>query len=349
MTQTKPCGQPEDTGPVFDCAALGQPVGLSDRLRRPWVAPLRALLLVNQHSRQGESNAEAAAEQLAALDVNVERGRFDTPEDLPREIRERGNEFDVVILGGGDGTLNLAAGALREIDTPMAVLPLGTANDFARTLMIPADLASACRNVVEGVDYDVDLGVCNEVYFVNVASIGLAVRAQEYRSSVAKKWLGSIGYASNVYAAVRDTKPFGAEVRFGDQSHRLHSIQIAVGNGRYFGGGMAVSNDAALDDGTLDLYSLKPQRISSLIRMLPALMRGPDKSIQGVQLFESPEFVIETDRVMPINTDGEILTETPATFRVLPGALTVKVPRDYLDAHGGDDRNRPVDGKRHQE
>lgn len=306
----------------------------------------RALLLVNQHSRQGQANAEAAVSHLEALDLEVQRGRFESPEDLPDEIRRRAEHFDVVILGGGDGTLNLAADAMREVAVPMAVLPLGTANDFARTLMIPDDLEAACRNVVQGVDYGIDLGQCNDVNFVNVASIGLAVRACEYRSSAAKKWLGSLGYASNVYSAFRDTQPFGAEIRCNGETHRLHSIQIAVGNGRYFGGGLAVSNDAALDDGTLDVYSLKPQRTTSLLRMLPALVRGPDQSIQGVQLFEAREFEIETDRRMPINTDGEILTETPALFRVLRGALTVKVPQTYLDTHGQPDRRRPVDGDR---
>jgi len=310
------------------------------------VTVLRALLLINQHSRQGEADAETAANHLTDLDVDVTRGDFSAPDELPDEIRERGRDFDVIVLGGGDGTLNLAAKAVADIRMPMAVLPLGTANDFARTLMIPNDLAAACRNVVEGLDYGIDLGQCNDVYFLNVASIGLAVRACEYRSDAAKKWLGALGYISNVYAAFRDTKPFGADVVCRGESHRLHSIQIAVGNGRYFGGGLAVSSDAALDDGTLDLYSLKPQRPGALLRMLPSLVRGPDKSIQGVQLLESEAFEITTDRVMQINTDGEIMTETPATFRVLPGALTVKVPQAYVEQYGHTNRRRPVDGDR---
>ncbi|KEZ76810.1 lipid kinase [Salinisphaera hydrothermalis] len=295
---------------------------------------LRALLLINRESRQGEANAQNAVEHLAARDVDVVEGRFDDPDDVPAEIRRHADDVDVVVLGGGDGTLNLASKAMMECGKPMAVLPLGTANDFARTLLIPTDLAAACDNVVDGVDYGIDLGQCNDVYFLNVASIGLAVRACEYRSDTAKKWFGSLGYASNVFSAVRDTEPFSAEVRFNGRRERLQSIQIAVGNGRYFGGGMAVSSDAALDDGRLDLYSLKPQPLSSLIAMLPGLMRGPHKAMQGVQLFESTEFELRTEQPMDINTDGELLTATPATFRVLPRALTVKVPQAYLDRYG---------------
>ncbi|MES1935008.1 lipid kinase [Salinisphaera hydrothermalis] len=295
---------------------------------------LRALLLINRESRQGEANAQNAVEHLAARDVDVVEGRFDDPDDVPAEIHRYADDVDVVVLGGGDGTLNLASKAMMECGKPMAVLPLGTANDFARTLLIPTDLAAACDNVVDGVDHGIDLGQCNDVYFLNVASIGLAVRACEYRSDAAKKWFGSLGYASNVFSAVRDTEPFIAEVRFDGRRERLKSLQIAVGNGRYFGGGMAVSSDAALDDGRLDLYSLEPQPLSSLIAMLPGLMRGPNKAMQGVQLFEGTEFEIRTEQPMDINTDGELLTATPATFRVLPRALTVKVPQTYLDRYG---------------
>lgn len=298
------------------------------------VMPLRALLLINQGSRQGADNARVAADCLEALGVDVALGDVRKPHDMPAEIRAHGAEVDVIVLGGGDGTLNLSAAALIEVARPIAVLPLGTANDCARTLLIPADLEAACRNVVEGVDHPIDLGQCNDVYFFNVASIGLAVRTCEYRSDVAKQWLGPLGYAANVFSAVRDTRPFGAEVTCGERTQRLHSIQIAIGNGRYFGGGMAVSSDAALDDGRLDVYSLKPQRLGSLAAMLPGLVRGPDQSMQGVQMFEGTWFEIRTDEPMDINTDGEILASTPASFRVLPRALIVKVPQTYVARYG---------------
>ncbi|MDA3919595.1 MAG: lipid kinase [Salinisphaera sp.] len=294
---------------------------------------LRALLMINQGSRQGKENADAASDYLKELGVDVVMGLFDEPDQVAREITQKSADVDIIVLGGGDGTLNLAARAVMDADKPMAVLPLGTANDFARTLLIPGDLQGACANVVNGVAHQVDLGQCNDVNFVNVASIGLAVRASEYRSDAAKKWLGALGYASNVFQAVRDTRPFGADLRVDGKRQRLHSIQIAVGNGRYFGGGMAVTSEAAIDDGRLDVYSLKPQPLWSLVGSLPGLVRGPDKSMQDVQLFEGTEFHITTDRPMDINTDGEILTRTPATFRVLPGALTVKVPQEYIDQY----------------
>jgi len=300
------------------------------------VANLRALLLINRQSREGEANAKQACDALSALDVDVTLGRFERPDDVAAEIDAHARDVDVVVLGGGDGTLNLAASAMMRCGRPLAVLPLGTANDFARTLLIPAALEAACRNVVEGIDHGVDVGQCNDVYFVNVASMGLAVRACEYRSDVAKRWFGSLGYASNVFSAYRDTEPFDVTVDCAGERYQLRSIQLAVGNGRYFGGGLPVASDAALDDERLDLYSLEPQGFWSMVGKLPALARGPDRSVRGVQLFDGRSFRVTTNRPMPINTDGEILTETPASFRVLPQALTVKVPRAYIDQYASE-------------
>src|SRR5699024_5615229 len=101
----------------------------------------------------------------------------------------------------------------------------------------------------------------------------------------------------------------------------------------YFGGGLAVSDDAVVDDGRLVLFSIKPQSLGALARLLPALIRGPDGSIQGGELMRDAEFRIDTGRSRRINTDGEELTHTPATFRVHPGALKVCVPTAYREAY----------------
>src|SRR5699024_2935287 len=110
------------------------------------------------------------------------------------------------------------------------------------------------------------------------------------------------------------------------------TIQLAIGNGRYFGGGLAVSGSAELDDGQLDLFSLEPQSLGSLMRMLPALLRGPDASVRGGRLMQGASIRIVTRRRRGVNTDGEVLTHTPADFRVLPQALTVRVPSAYREA-----------------
>jgi diacylglycerol kinase family enzyme len=114
-----------------------------------------------------------------------------------------------------------------------------------------------------------------------------------------------------------------------DRTIRLHSLQIAVGNGVFYGGGMAVYECAAIDDQCLDFYSIEPRRFWQWPLFLTALRRGRNRNLVGMRAFCSPgPFEIQTNPPLPINTDGEITTTTPARFNLLPFALSVFVPAD---------------------
>ncbi|NNC24306.1 lipid kinase [Salinisphaera sp. USBA-960] len=292
---------------------------------------IQALLLINRGSRAGEQNAAEVRDALRANGASVVVRDADTPAHLHAALAAHAGSVDVVVVGGGDGTISMAAGALIQVAVPVAIVPLGTANDLARTLMVPTDIAGACRNAIHGRSQPIDLGQCNDVYFVNVASLGLPVRASKYRSTAAKRWLGPLGYAGNVVTAYRQTEPFDVELVWDDHCKSMHTIQLVVGNGRHFGGGLAVARDAMPDDGALDIYSLAPQTPLGMLAKLPGLVRGPDQELAGVSLFKAGAVRVRTSRPMAINTDGELLTETPADFRVIPGALTIKVPDAYLE------------------
>lgn len=299
---------------------------------RRFAANMRALVLINPGARQGAAHADTATKQLWAMGVDVVRTPIPALTQWPQLIDAYAEHIDCVVVGGGDGTLNFATAPIMRNNLTLGVLPLGTANDFARTLGYPSDPAAACRIIAEGLDHRVDVGCVNDVHFLNVASIGLAVRARHYRSARAKRWFGSLGYARNLYAAFRDTRPFHVHVNCNGQRRRLHTIQLAIGNGRYYGGGLAVAGDAAIDDGKLDLFSLEPQSAPALMRLLPTLIRGPSGAIRGGQLMQGTHMRIVTRHPRAINTDGEVLTHTPALFRVLPRALGVRVPTDYQEA-----------------
>lgn len=293
---------------------------------------MRALVLVNPGARLGAARADTAMKQLWAMGVDVVRVRAEGLGQWPAVIDNYADRIDCVVVGGGDGSLNFALDPIMRNRLTLGVLPLGTANDFARTLNYPGDLVEACGIVANGVDHPIDVGQVNDIRFLNAASIGLGARARRYRSDSAKRWLGTLGYARNVYAAFRNTRPFRVRVTCDGVNRKLHCIQLAVGNGHYFGGGLAVAEDAAPDDGMLDLFSLDPQSMGALIRLLPTLLHGPGPSIRGGQVMQGKQIRIVTRRPRSINTDGEILTRTPAVFRVLPAALTVRVPKAYREA-----------------
>jgi len=286
----------------------------------------RALLLVNRHSRQGQKRLQEATYYLDQLGFKLIEESTEHPKHLSEIIRRYQHEVDLVIVGGGDGTLNAAVDALVETQLPLGILPLGTANDLARTLAIPNSLAEACKIIAYGELRRIDLGWVNNKHFFNVASMGLSVKITQKLTKEMKRRWGVFAYLATALQVIWESRPFSAEIRMNDQSFRVKTVQIAIGNGRYYGGGMAVVHDATIDDQRLDLYSLEIEYWWQIIPLLPAMRQGRHIRWRSVRALQGQKFEIYTRKPRPINTDGEITTYTPASFRVIPKAITVLVP-----------------------
>ncbi|HZH08974.1 MAG TPA: lipid kinase [Microvirga sp.] len=286
----------------------------------------RALLIINAKSRSGEAQAEAA---IAALEshgiepVHVECGRR---EDLSPLIVKHRNEVDCAVVGGGDGTLNAAALGVIEAGLPLGILPLGTANDLARTLDIPFDLDSAAQVIADGRTRKIDLGLVNGEPFFNVASLGLSAELAQQLTREIKRRYGRLGYALVAMKVLAQARPFQATIMSETETVRVRTLQIAVGNGRFYGGGNAVEKDAAIDDQHLDLYSLEFERAWKLAFMARSFRYGKHGAWSEVRAIRAREFDIRTRRPRPINADGEIVTQTPAHFSIKPSAVTVFAP-----------------------
>jgi YegS/Rv2252/BmrU family lipid kinase len=287
----------------------------------------RALLVINENSRQGQDGGQAAVAALERGGIQLLRETCHRAEDLADIIRGAAKTIDLVVLGGGDGTLSSAAPALIETGLPLGILPLGTANDLARTLGLPLDVAGASQVIVEGKLRPIDLGEVNGTPFFNVASMGLSVgMTRELTHDVKQRW-GKLGYAVATVRALWHMRPFSAAIRVGDEVHKVRTLQIAVGNGRYYGGGMAVEEGAEIDDGCLDLYSMEFSNLWKLALVYPAFRKGRHGMWKEVRTMRCREVEIRTGRPRKINTDGEITTETPAQFRVLRQAVSVFAPQ----------------------
>lgn len=287
----------------------------------------RALLLVNRHARHGQQRIAAAIEQLQQLDLELLEKPIEHPRQLPELIRYHRHQVDLVIIGGGDGTLNAAVDALVETRLPLGILPLGTANDLARTLEIPNSLPEACEIIASQKVRWIDLGWVNGKHFFNVASLGLSVQIAKKLTKESKRRWGILAYAMAAIQVLWQSRPFRAEIRINNQDAiRVKTVQVAVGNGRYYGGGMAITHDAAIDDRRLDLYSLELRHWWQMIPLLPAMRQGRHTALSGVRTLHGQKIRISTRKPRPINTDGEITAYTPAEFRVIPQAVAVLVP-----------------------
>jgi len=287
----------------------------------------RALLLVNRRSRRGEDTISEAVNELQALGFDLLEKSTEKPQQLPEIICKYQHQVDLVIVGGGDGTLNAVAEGLVETQLPLGILPLGTANDLARTLSIPQSIPEACQIIAGGNTERIDLGCVNNKHFFNVASIGLSVQITRQLTKETKRKWGVLAYAAAAVQAFRKARPFRAEIRINGDSIPVKTLQIAVGNGRFYGGGMVVAEDATINDQKLDLYSLEIQHWWQIIALLPAMRQGSHASWTAVRALQGQEIEIHTHKPRPINADGEIVTKTPAHFRLVPQAVSVFVPK----------------------
>lgn len=284
------------------------------------------LVIVNPRSRCGGDVFDEVVNTLSRRGGRVIGERPGEPEALGEAIRRHCLEVERIVIGGGDGTLNRAIPALRECGRPLGIIPLGTANDLARTLSIPADIDGAARIIVEGRTAPIDIGCVNGKHFFNVASIGLGPKVTSRLSESMKARLGIFSYLRALLSAYRECKPFRARLVIDGQLQRVRTIHIGVGNGRYYGGGATVFEEAAIDDGRLDVFSLSSRPFWQLLLLAPWLKKGRHRALEAVDLLHGQRVNITTHHSMDVSADGELLTNTPAQFHVVPKALSVFIP-----------------------
>lgn len=283
---------------------------------------VKALLIVNPNSRQGaEETLQEGMERLREAGIEVEQLHSSSPSESHKALQSRSQEIDLVILAGGDGTISSMAETLLSCRLAFAVVPLGTANDLARSLGVADSVDKAFSAIIANHRQRIDLGCVDGHYFFNAAQIGLGVKVTEELTHEVKKRWGVFSYLKALFAALARSDRFSVNVKVDGRSHWMKSMHLAVGNGRFYGGGNVICEDAYVDDGRLSLYSLKPQKIWELLLLAPLLRTGSQQRNQRIFTARGREIEVSTRRPMAIYADGEPVSHTPARFRVCPAAL----------------------------
>jgi len=271
-----------------------------------------------------------------ALKVLKEQGcdyTIETPEnaDILIETVSNGRQnYDAVVIAGGDGTLNAALPALMGEGAPIGILPFGTANDLARTLELPLEPTDAARVVASGRVRRIDVGCLNQRYFFNVAHVGVGARAKRSVTEESKRRWRGLSYPMALVQTLKTYRPFRVRIDVDGHSRRLWAVHVAVGSGCYFGGGVPVSAEAHIADGKLDVYCIRAVGPWRLLRAVGAIWRGgpgPDT------LWRASGHTIEliTRRPHHITADGEAFGKTPASFHVEAGVVPVIVPEQRTE------------------
>jgi diacylglycerol kinase family enzyme len=243
---------------------------------------------------------------------------------------------DVLVAGGGDGTVSAAAAVLAGTGIPLAVLPLGTRNHFARDLGVPLELDAAVAAAIGGVPRRIDVGEVNGEAFVNNASIGVypaVVRLrQQYQGRGAGKWL-PMAWAA---LAVTRRRPFLGVRLIVDGAPMLRRTPfVFVGNNDYRMEGVRAAQRETLDGGALAVYVMNASGRRSLLWLAFQVLAGRTRELGELDHLHAAEVTVETRRRhIQVARDGEVTTmAAPLTFRIRPKALTVLVPAE-ANAHG---------------
>jgi YegS/Rv2252/BmrU family lipid kinase len=302
---------------------------INTRSRRAAAAHLRLRALLAAHAVP--LTAELPVADPAAL-----------PDVLQAAVAMNPN---LLIVGGGDGTMATVVDYLAYADIALGVLPLGTTNNFARSLGLPLDLRGAVRTIGSGVVADVDLGHVTGAHsagddggdygdgdlFANLASIGLSVQVAHRTPHALKRRLGRAAYGLTGLRALPGHHPFHATLITpgGQQDFWTHQLNIA--NGRYHAG-RAIARDASIDDHQLVVYRLGDHLRTGLsAAMISQLIRGARRDLATIPFLVTPTVDIHTDPPLDVDVDGEVHGTTPITVRTAPEALRVLVPADFRD------------------
>jgi YegS/Rv2252/BmrU family lipid kinase len=289
----------------------------------------RVLLAVNPRARRGSSARQHVAAALRELGHDV----VDAPPDGPPSvlcdaIRAHRDDVDVVVIGGGDGTLLAALPGLVETKLPVAIVPLGTFNELARTLGVPHAPADVAALVDDGVPVPIDLGRVNGVYYVNEASIGLSTQVARLQTGAVKRSLGMLALPLATLRALRWMRPLHVEIEAADgTTTRMRAVQVTVANSYRFGG-VVENPEASLEDGALWVYGIDVTGWWHTLRVLAAVIARRFQRAPEVATLKGPRFTIRSLRGgrHRILADSEEVGRLPASFDVVPRALTVLVP-----------------------
>jgi len=290
--------------------------------------PREAVLVVNAHSRKGERLFQAAKAKLEEAGLRLLAAHaVKDPSRLDDVVREAvASGAPMVIIGGGDGSLSCSVDFLVDHDCVFALLPLGTANSFARTLGIPLDLDGAVRTIVEGRRRRIDLGVIDGDYFANCAAIGLSPLIGDSVPHGLKRYLGRFGYLLWALWCLFRFRSFLLTVDDGERSRSLRVLEVRIANGR-FHGGVEIVEDTDVDSGDMVVQAVTGKVRRKLIwNWFATMLRLPARHQTTVEI-RGRRLRVTTIPPLPISIDGEVLGQTPAIVETAPHAIEVVVPR----------------------
>lgn len=233
-------------------------------------------------------------------------------------------EYDHILIAGGDGTIDFVINAMhkKDIHMPIAILPVGTANDFAKFLEIPSDIDKACQKILERKYKEIDIGKINEKYFVNVASTGLFADVSQKTDLNLKNTVGKLAYYIKGLESLPNFKKIKISLTSKEVNFDGDIFLMLVFNGKTTGNiPLAINSDP--QDGLLDVVIFKAMNVKEMIRLLVNIMKGEHIKSKNMIYFKTDELYIESKDNIETDIDGEVGPNFPLNIKCIKKGLKV--------------------------
>ena len=289
--------------------------------------PRQAVLIVNAHSRRGRDLFCAAEAKLREAGIElIASHAIRNPKKLVPTVKQAVRDgAPMVIVGGGDGSLSCAVDEMVDRECVFALLPMGTANSFARTLGIPLDLDGAIETIAHGRRRRVDLGVIDGDYFANCAAMGISPMIGEGIPHNLKRYLGRVGYLLWAMWCLVRFRPFRLTVDDGTSKETVWATEVRIANGS-FHGGVELIEEAEVDSGEIVVQAVIGRSVWGLIwEWVAKYWKLPTRE-RMTREFQARRLTIDTRPRQRISIDGEVLAKTPVVAEVAERAIEVVVP-----------------------
>jgi YegS/Rv2252/BmrU family lipid kinase len=291
--------------------------------------PKQAILVVNAMSRKGADAFEEVSAKLEMAGVElIEAHAVTEPDKMDKVVIDAIARAPMVILGGGDGSLSSNVDHFVGQATVFAVLPLGTANSFARTLGVPLDLDGAIDVIANGRRKTIDLGIIDGDFFANAAALGLSPLIADTVPHKLKKYLGMVGYLIWAARVAFKFRPFRLRVTLDDGTLvKSWATEARIFNGTHHGG-VELTETQTLDSGDIVIQAVTGKRLWGLAWSWFATLFKIRRRELTTTEWRGKKLRLEARPRQKISIDGEIAARTPVTVEVARGAIEVAAPRD---------------------
>ncbi len=245
--------------------------------------------------------------------------------------------YRYVVAVGGDGTVNEVANGILystgSSNTSLGVVSTGTGSDFVRSVGIPRDYTVACSFLTGSRRLVIDVGVVEykskgqslQRFFVNAAGVGFDAAVVEATERLPKYFGGTIPYVAGLLRTLFGYRNKSVVVHLGNKVEAKRILSVVVANGCYFGGGMHIAPQAELNDSLLDVMTVGDIGKFELLKALPMVYKGTHITHPKVRMEKATHIIIESSERILVHADGELLGEGPASFWLMPVALSIVV------------------------